>query len=101
MAHGGISSRSVAKARKPPVELRELERFLTVAEAYSLSRAALSLGLTQSGISRQIASLESRLNVRLFERTGRGVVLTQAREVESRLAERQRVTRIGRHRDVT
>ena len=96
----------MAKARKPPVELRELEQFLGVAEANSLSRAALSLGLTQSGLSRQIASLEARLNVRLFERTGRGVVLTQAgrkllpyaqsilkqaREAESRLAEMRRM----------
>jgi len=83
-----------------------LEQFLAVAEAQSLSRAALSLGLTQSGLSRQIASLESRLNVRLFERTGRGVVLTQAgrellpyaqsilkqaREAESRLADMRRM----------
>jgi len=83
-----------------------LEQFLAVAEAQSLSRAALSLGLTQSGLSRQISSLESRLNVRLFERTGRGVVLTQAgrellpyaqsilkqaREVESRLADMRRM----------
>lgn len=96
----------MAKARKPPVELRELEQFLAVAEAHSLSRAAISLGLTQSGISRQIASLESSLNARLFERTGRGVVLTQAgrellpyaqsilkqaREVESRLADMRRM----------
>jgi len=83
-----------------------LEQFLAVAEAHSLSRAAISLGLTQSGISRQIASLESSLNARLFERTGRGVVLTQAgrellpyaqsilkqaREVESRLADMRRM----------
>ena len=96
----------MAKARKPPVELRELEQFLAVAEAHSLSRAALSLGLSQSGLSRQIASLESRLNVRLFERTGRGVLLTQpgrellpyaqsilqqAREAESRLADMRRM----------
>ncbi len=96
----------MGKARKPPVELRELEQFLAVAEAHSLSRAALTLGLTQSGLSRQIASLESRLNVRLFERTGRGVVLTQpgrellpyaqsilrqAREAESRLADMRRM----------
>ena len=96
----------MAKARKPPVELRELEQFLAVAEAQSLSRAALSLGLTQSGLSRHIASLESRLNVRLFERTGRGVVLTQpgrellpyaqsilkqAREAESRLVDMRRM----------
>ena len=83
-----------------------MEQFLAVAEAHSLSRAAISLGLTQSGISRQIASLESSLNARLFERTGRGVVLTQAgrellpyaqsilkqaREVESRLADMRRM----------
>jgi LysR family nitrogen assimilation transcriptional regulator len=83
-----------------------LKQFLAVSEAQSLSRAALSLGLTQSGLSRQISTLESRLNVRLFERTGRGVVLTQAgrellpyaqsilkqaREAESRLADMRRM----------
>ncbi|MCZ8116195.1 LysR family transcriptional regulator [Silanimonas sp.] len=58
------------------VELRQLEYFLAVVEAESISRAAISLSITQSGLSRQIGALESALGVVLFERTGRGVTLT-------------------------
>ena len=52
--------------------------FLAVADEGSLSAAARKLGQTQPTISRQIAALESSLNVTLFERTARSVHLTQA-----------------------
>lgn len=52
--------------------------FLAVAEEGSLSAAAVVLDVTQPTISRQLAALESELNVMLFERTGRSVSLTQA-----------------------
>jgi len=44
----------------------------------SFSRAAEEVGLTQSAVSRQIATLEEWLQVALFERTGRRVRLTAA-----------------------
>lgn len=51
--------------------------FTRVAEAGSVSRAALSLDMPQSAISRRIAELERECGGRLFQRTGRGVALTE------------------------
>lgn len=51
---------------------------LAVAEEGSLSAAAIALKVTQPTISRQLAALETELNVTLFERTGRSVALTEA-----------------------
>src|ERR1700730_10709186 len=47
-----------------------------VVEAGNFVRAAGALGLTQSGVSRAIARLETRIGVRLFDRTPRAVTLT-------------------------
>ncbi|OWU86491.1 LysR family transcriptional regulator [Oceanicola sp. 22II-s10i] len=52
--------------------------FLATAERGSLSAAARDLGQTQPTVGRQIAALEERLGVTLFDRVGRGLVLTQA-----------------------
>jgi DNA-binding transcriptional LysR family regulator len=51
--------------------------FLAVADARSFVRAGKVLGLSQSGVSRAIARLEERVQVRLFQRTARAVVLTE------------------------
>src|SRR5882757_2552477 len=48
-----------------------------VVEAGSFVRAAASLGITQSGVSRAVARLEERVGVRLFDRTARAVALTE------------------------
>src|SRR5882672_9975017 len=47
-----------------------------IADARSFGRAAERLGLTQSGVSKAIAKLESRLGARLVHRTSRAVELT-------------------------
>lgn len=52
--------------------------FLATAEEGSLSAAARALGLTQPTLGRQVAALEERLGVTLFERVGRSVQLTQS-----------------------
>lgn len=52
--------------------------FLATAKAGSLSAAARQLGLTQPTLGRQVAALEARLGVTLFERVGRSLALTQA-----------------------
>ena len=57
---------------------RQVRYFLKVAELKSLSKAAEALDLTQSGLSRQVAGLETYLGKPLFLRTGRGVELTEA-----------------------
>jgi DNA-binding transcriptional LysR family regulator len=48
-----------------------------VTEAGGFSRAAETLGLTASGVSRAVARLEARIGVRLFDRTSRAVTLTE------------------------
>ncbi|MBL8302661.1 MAG: LysR family transcriptional regulator [Ideonella sp.] len=62
----------------PPVNLRRIEAFLAVADAGSISRAASHLAVAQSVVSRHVGALEAELGTRLFARTGRGVVLTDA-----------------------
>lgn len=51
--------------------------FVQVAEAGSVSGAALALDVPQSVVSRSIAQLEKESGAPLFRRTGRGVVLTE------------------------
>ena len=50
--------------------------FLVTAEEGSLSAAARALGMTQPTLGRQVVALEEELGVALFERVGRGLVLT-------------------------
>jgi DNA-binding transcriptional LysR family regulator len=49
---------------------------MAVVEAGSMARAAQALGLTSSGVGRAVARLESRVGVRLLERTTRTMTLT-------------------------
>jgi DNA-binding transcriptional LysR family regulator len=53
-----------------------LKLFIDVSELGSLTKTALLYGTTQPHISRQISELERQCGGRLFQRTGRGVVLT-------------------------
>ena len=57
--------------------LTGIEVLAAVVEAGSFVRAAESLGLTQSGVSRAVARLERRVGVRLFDRTARAIALTE------------------------
>lgn len=50
--------------------------FLLIAETGSLTRAAAALGTQQSVVSRRLTQLERECGARLFQRTGRGVVLS-------------------------
>ena len=52
--------------------------FLATVEEGSLSAAARALGVTQPTLGRQVAALEERLDIVLFERVGRSLVLTQS-----------------------
>lgn len=60
------------------MEIQNLTAFLAVAESGSFSLAAEQLHLTQPAISKRIAALEDQLSVRLFDRIGRQVLLTEA-----------------------
>ncbi|MDB5954596.1 LysR family transcriptional regulator [Ramlibacter sp.] len=59
------------------MNLKQLQSFVHVAEQGSLARAGAATGLAESLISRHIAALESAWGDRLFERTGRGMVLSE------------------------
>jgi len=54
-----------------------LRYFREVAHEENLGRAAVRLNISQSALSMQIKSLEQRLDHALFERVGRGLVLTE------------------------
>ena len=61
----------------PDPDWNQLRAFITTAQTGSLSAAARQLGLTQPTLSRQVAALEEHLQIALFERVGRGLVLTE------------------------
>lgn len=60
------------------LDWNHMRAFLATVERGSLSAAARQLGLTQPTLSRQIAALEERLGLLLFERLGKRLQLTQA-----------------------
>ncbi|MFC9590834.1 LysR family transcriptional regulator [Streptomyces sp. NPDC056944] len=68
------------------VSLTSLRVFRTVAERGTFTAAALSLGYTQSAVSRQIASIERAAGAELLERRREGVRLTAAGRVVMRRA---------------
>lgn len=57
--------------------LEQLRIFIAVAEHQHVTQAARELSLTQSATSAAVAALESRYDIKLFDRIGRGIVLTQ------------------------
>ncbi|QCO54665.1 LysR family transcriptional regulator [Pseudorhodobacter turbinis] len=73
----------------------QLRVFVAVAEMEHMTRAAQTLNMTQSTASAAISALESRHQVILFDRIGRGIALTEegraflpeARAVLARLAQ--------------
>ncbi|MEM7280157.1 MAG: LysR family transcriptional regulator [Pseudomonadota bacterium] len=54
----------------------QVRAFLVAAEEGSLSRAATALDMTQPTLGRQVTAIEQELGIALFERSGRGLVLT-------------------------
>lgn len=70
-------------------QLEEMQNFVRVVEAGTISKAAEQLGVAKSGVSRRLVDLESRLGVRLLNRTTRRSSLTEAGQ-----AYYQRATRI-------
>jgi LysR family nitrogen assimilation transcriptional regulator len=58
------------------MNLKQLHAFALVAEHGSLARAAAATDQAESLISRHVAALESHWGDRLFERTGRGMALS-------------------------
>ena len=65
----------------PRVKYRHIQCFLEVARLRSLVKAAEELSITQPAVSKTLRELEEILEVRLFDRSRKGVVLTQFGEV--------------------
>jgi DNA-binding transcriptional LysR family regulator len=62
------------------MNLNQLQVFCAVAKHLSFSHAADELFITQPAVSQQVKSLERHLNVKLFERVGHKLFLTEAGE---------------------
>jgi DNA-binding transcriptional LysR family regulator len=58
------------------LEFNQLQIFCISAETLNFTKAAVQLGYAQSNITAQIKQLEESLQVKLFERMGRGIQLT-------------------------
>ncbi len=63
------------------LSVHQLNLFRAVARHQSYTKAAEILYLSQPAVSQQIKALEQVLGLRLFERKGRGIILTAAGEV--------------------
>lgn len=64
-----------------PIDVRQLECFIAVAEELHVGRAAARLRMTQPPLTRRIARLEREVGAELFARIPTGVELTGAGEV--------------------
>lgn len=60
------------------MDTRQLKCFLKIVETGSISRAAISLSISQPSLSQQLLRLEDELEVKLFQRGARGVTITEA-----------------------
>ena len=60
------------------IDLDDIRSFVAVVESGGFNRAAQSLGVSKSIVSRRLARLETELGVQLLARTTRGAALTEA-----------------------
>lgn len=59
------------------INLNNIKYFVSVAKHGSISKSAQSLQVTQSALSQAMKNLESQLDIKLFNRNTRGIVLTK------------------------
>jgi DNA-binding transcriptional LysR family regulator len=64
-----------------PLTLDQIRVFIAVAERQHVTRAAAALNLTQPAVSAAILALEQQFQLKLFDRIGRGISLTEAGRV--------------------
>jgi len=57
---------------------RRLQIFISLAESHHMPTVANALGITQPAVSASIADLESSIGATLFQRTPKGMLLTEA-----------------------
>ena len=60
------------------MDLRQIKYFVTLYDERSVTKAAVRLSVVQPALSMQISKLEDTYGAKLFERTSRGVVATDA-----------------------
>src|SRR6202050_2034093 len=60
------------------MEIHQLRYFVAAAECGNISRAAERCHVAQPSLSQQLKKLESLLGVKLFDRVGRGIAITDA-----------------------
>src|SRR5690606_41450331 len=60
------------------MDMRQLRYFLTIAREGQITRAAKLLNMEQPPLSRQLKQMEDELGVKLFDRHGKGLQLTDA-----------------------
>lgn len=63
--------------RRPRVKLDNLVVFMTVADKHDIDRAAVELGLSPSGVRKQLDSIENTLGIRLFEKKQGRLILSE------------------------
>jgi LysR family cyn operon transcriptional activator len=68
------------------MELRQLKYFIKAKELLNFTEAAKSLNISQSTLSQQIKQLEEELDILLFNRIGKRIILTEAGEMFSEYA---------------
>lgn len=67
--------------RRPKVKLDHLIALITVAEKHNIDDAASEMGLSGSGVRKQLDAIEEAFGVRLFEKIGGRLVLTEDGEL--------------------
>jgi DNA-binding transcriptional LysR family regulator len=60
------------------MDQKQLRAFVAAAEESNFTRAAARLNMTQQNASRLVAQFEINLGVQLFDRTSKGLILTEA-----------------------
>lgn len=65
------------------IQFQQIIYFLKIAELRSINKAAAKLYVSQPSLSQSIKNLEDELNIRLFRRSNKGVVLTEERQAFS------------------
>ena len=72
----------------PRLDIRHLQMLVEIARTGNVTRAAETIGLTQSALTHRIREAERRLGLTLYTRVGRGLRMTPAGETLAYCAER-------------
>ena len=83
------------------MDANDLALILTLSRERTLAATAERLGVDQSTVFRRLNALESRLRVRLFDRSTRGYQLTTAGERAASAAERVETELLALDREIT